>query len=129
MKKLLLLIGTRPNFVKITQFPKELRRTGIEYKIVHTGQHYDDNMSALFFQQFGIAPDIFLGVENGSQLEQIAAIISRLERVILEYAPDCMVVVGDVNSTFAGAFAANRLGVKVAHVESGLRSFDRTMPE
>lgn len=129
MKRILIVVGTRPNFVKITCFPKHLKEIGLDYKIVHTGQHYDKTMSALFFQQFGIMPDIFLGMGKGSQLEQISETIARLEKIILEYSPDCVVVTGDVNSTFAGAFVANRMGIKVAHVESGLRSFDTSMPE
>ena len=111
MKKILIVIGTRPNFIKVTQFSKELLKSKIfDWKIVHTGQHFDDKMSTVFFDQFGIKPDIFLGVEQGSQIFQTAEIMKHLEKVMLEYRPDIVLVVGDVNSTFAGAFVANRLG-------------------
>ena len=129
-RKILIVVGTRPNFIKITQFPKEFSKINLfDWKILHTGQHYDDKMSKIFFEQFNIAPDIYLGVEGGSQAAQMAEMIAKLEVEMKKYRPDLVMVAGDVNSTFAGAFTANRLGIKVAHVESGLRSFDSSMPE
>lgn len=128
--KLILVVGTRPNFIKITQFPKHLKRIkGIDYKIVHTGQHYDTNMSTVFFDQFGFSPDIFLGIERGSPATQMASIIKELEKVFLDERPDWVLVVGDVNSTAAAAITANKMDIRLGHIESGLRSFDRTMPE
>lgn len=131
MKKILTVIGTRPNFIKVTQFNKYLNdaKSCIEHKIVHTGQHYDDKMSKIFFEQFGILPDFWLSVENDSANGQIAKIMIALEKVIKEYQPDLLIVVGDVNSTLAGALTANKMGIQLVHVESGLRSNDRTMPE
>jgi UDP-N-acetylglucosamine 2-epimerase (non-hydrolysing) len=96
---------------------------------VHTGQHYDDKMSKIFFEQFGILPDFWLNVESDSANGQIAKIMIALQKVIREYQPDLLIVVGDVNSTLAGALIANKMGIQLVHVESGLRSNDRTMPE
>jgi len=130
VKRVLLVVGTRPNFIKITQFPKEFAKYPLlDLHIVHTGQHFDDKMSTIFFEQFGFKPDTFLNVEQGSPNSQIANIMLGIEKTIYSYKPDLVVVVGDVNSTFAAAFTANKMGVKIAHVESGLRSNDRTMPE
>lgn len=130
MKKILIVVGTRPNFIKITQFPKELSKAGIfEWKIVHTGQHYDDKMSTVFFEQFGIVPDTFLEIATGSPTAQMANIMIGLEDMMLHYKPNIVIVVGDVNSTAAAALAASKLNIRVAHIESGLRSFDKTMPE
>lgn len=131
MKKILTVVGTRPNFIKVTQFNKWLNRPemGFEHKIVHTGQHYDDKMSKIFFEQFRLTPDFWLNVESGSPNTQMAKIMLGLETVFAEYKPDIVLVVGDVNSTFAAALTANKMGIKIAHIESGLRSFDRTMPE
>src|SRR5438067_5685197 len=106
------------------------RRTGIDAYLVHTGQHYDERMSKLFFEQLGIPrPDVDLGVGSGSHASQTAEVMKQFEPVVLEQRPDAVVVVGDVNSTIACALVAVKLGVPVAHVEAGLRSFDRTMPE
>jgi UDP-N-acetylglucosamine 2-epimerase (non-hydrolysing) len=131
LKKILTVIGTRPNFIKVTQFNKYLNdaKAGIEHKIVHTGQHYDDKMSKIFFEQFGILPDFWLNVERDSANGQVAKIMIALEKVISEYLPDLLIVVGDVNSTLAAALTANKMGIQLVHVESGLRSNDRTMPE
>lgn len=100
-----------------------------DIKIVHTGQHYDDKMAAIFFEQFDLVPDFFLNIPAASANSQMAEIMIRLEKVMLEFMPDLVMVVGDVNSTFAAALTANKMGVKIAHIESGLRSFDRSMPE
>jgi UDP-N-acetylglucosamine 2-epimerase (non-hydrolysing) len=105
-------------------------RSGVEQVLVHTGQHYDASLSDVFFQQLGMPhPDVNLGVGSGSHAQQTASIIQQFEPVLLEHKPHCVIVYGDVNSTIAAALVASKLGVKVAHVEAGLRSFDRTMPE
>ncbi len=129
--KLLLVIGTRPNFIKVTRFKEVAKKyPNIDIKIVHTGQHYDATMADVFFQQFNLTPDYFLNVGVGSQNFQIADIMLKLEELITtKFRPDLLMVVGDVNSTLAGAITANKLNIKLAHVESGLRSFDETMPE
>lgn len=131
MKKILTVVGTRPNFIKVTQFNKHLNLPdkGMIHKIVHTGQHYDEKMSTVFFDQFQLTPDFWLNIASGTPNTQMAKIMIGLEGIIEEYKPDIMLVVGDVNSTFAAALTANKLGIKIGHIESGLRSFDRTMPE
>lgn len=125
------LAGARPNFVKIAPLMAEYRRhANIEPLLVHTGQHYDEKMSDLFFHQLGIPePDINLGVGSGSHAKQTAQIMRVFEPVLLEYKPDVVVVVGDVNSTIACGLVAVKLGIKLVHIEAGLRSFDRSMPE
>ena len=130
-KKILIVIGTRPNFIKVTQFKKAARLyPNLEVKIVHTGQHFDEKMADVFFKQFNLQPDFFLNIPQASPNTQMAEIMLRLENLIkADYNPDLMIVVGDVNSTLAAAVTANKLGIKIAHLESGLRSFDRTMPE
>ncbi len=131
MKKILIVVGTRPNFIKVTQF-KHISKDfkDVEFKIVHTGQHYDNKMSDVFFEQFELYPDFFLNIAPASANIQMAEIMVKLETLFLEdYHPDLVMVVGDVNSTFAAALAANKSGIKIAHLESGLRSFDRSMPE
>jgi UDP-N-acetylglucosamine 2-epimerase (non-hydrolysing) len=132
MKKLLTVVGTRPNFIKITQLKIIVQNfpTDLELKIVHTGQHKDDKMSSIFFEQFHLeTPDYFLKTDNTTQAGQLGQIILELEKIILTYKPNWVMVVGDVTSTLAGALAANKCGVKIAHLESGLRSNDRSMPE
>lgn len=129
-KKILVVVGTRPNFIKVTQFRRVAASLPqFELKLLHTGQHYDGKMADVFFEQFGLVPDYFLDVPPGSPNQQIAEIMLRLEQTLNDYRPDLLVVVGDVNSTLAAALTANKLGIRLAHVESGLRSFDRTMPE
>jgi len=131
MKKILIVVGTRPNFVKITQFPRELAKHegAFDLRIVHTGQHFDDRMSNIFFEQFGLRPDVFLGAGQATPVTQMANIMLGLEKVISDYGPDLVIVPGDVNSTMAAAVTANKMGIRLAHLESGLRSFDRGMPE
>ena len=131
MVKILNICGARPNFMKIAPLMRAYRRhKHIQPLIVHTGQHYDENMSDLFFRQLQIPePDVNLEVGSGSHAQQTAQIMARFEPLVLEHQPEWVVVVGDVNSTIACALVATKLGVKVAHVEAGLRSFDRTMPE
>ncbi len=125
------VVGARPNLIKIAPLMRAYaERNGIEPLLVHTGQHYDDNMSDLFFRQLGIPePDLNLGVGSGSHAMQTAEIIRTFEPVALEFEPDAVLVVGDVNSTIACGLVAAKLGVPLVHVEAGLRSFDRTMPE
>ncbi len=129
--KILAVVGARPNFMKIAPIMWEIRRRGnIEACLVHTGQHYDRQMSELFFEQLHIPrPDVDLGVGSGSHAVQTAGVMKRIEPVIAEHRPDLLVVVGDVNSTIAAAMTAAKMQIPVAHVEAGLRSFDRTMPE
>ena len=131
MVKILIVVGTRPNFIKITQFKKVNAALGnpFDIKIVHTGQHYDDKMANVFFEQFELEPDFWLEIPAGSPNNQMAEIMLRLEKVILEFEPSLVMVPGDVNSTFAAALTCNKMNVKIAHIESGLRSYDRTMPE
>ncbi len=123
--------GARPNFMKIAPLMEAYRaHPCIEPVLVHTGQHYDERMSKLFFEELQIPrPDINLEVGSGSHAQQTAAVMQRFEPVLLERKPDAVLVVGDVNSTIACALVASKLGVAVFHVEAGLRSFDRTMPE
>ena len=125
------IVGARPNFVKMAPLMHEMERhNNIESLLVHTGQHYDEKLSETFFCQMGIpTPDVNLGIGSGTHATQTGEIIKRIEPVLLEFKPDLVLVVGDVNSTMAVALTAVKLGVKIAHVEAGLRSFDRTMPE
>jgi len=131
MLKTLCVCGARPNFMKIAPLASALAGTGrVHNFIVHTGQHYDERMSKLFFDELGIPkPDVNLEVGSASHAAQTGEIMKRFEPVLLEHRPDWVIVVGDVNSTIACALVAVKLGVRVAHVEAGLRSFDRTMPE
>ena len=131
MTRILNICGARPNFMKIAPLMRAYKQhAGVEATLVHTGQHYDAAMSKLFFEQLELPePDVNLQVGSGSHAQQTAAIMQKFEPVVLDYKPDWVVVVGDVNSTVACALVATKLGVKVAHVEAGLRSFDRTMPE
>jgi len=137
--KVLVIAGARPNFMKIAPLVKCLRgcdadnqRNGakFEYRLVHTGQHYDAAMSDIFFRELGIpAPDINLEVGSGSHAVQTANVMAKFEAVCEKEKPDWVVVVGDVNSTMACTLVCAKMNIKVAHVEAGLRSFDRTMPE
>jgi UDP-N-acetylglucosamine 2-epimerase (non-hydrolysing) len=127
-----LVAGARPNFMKIAPLWHALTRAnaGFDTAIVHTGQHYDDEMSDVFLRQFKLPkPDYALGCGGGSHAEQTAAVMTAYERVCLSDRPDWVIVVGDVNSTMATTLAAKKLLLRVAHLEAGLRSFDRTMPE
>jgi UDP-N-acetylglucosamine 2-epimerase (non-hydrolysing) len=129
--RILTVVGTRPNFVKVAPLLDEMsRHPEMEAILVHTGQHYDYEMSKAFFDDLQIpAPHLNLGVGSGTAVAQIAEIILRLERVMEKTQPDVVVVVGDVNSTLSAAITAVKMGLPLAHVEAGLRSFDRTMPE
>jgi UDP-N-acetylglucosamine 2-epimerase (non-hydrolysing) len=126
------LVGARPNYVKMAPLIHEMagRAPDLRQVVINTGQHYDREMSTLFFEELRIgAPDVQLGVGSGSHGVQTARALERIERVLVELDPTILVVPGDVNSTLAGALAASKAGVPIAHLEAGLRSFDRTMPE
>ena len=132
MKKILSVVGARPNFIKIAPLDKAFRkyRKEVKHLICHTGQHFDDCMSGVFFDELGLPkPDFYLGVGSGSHAAQTAKIMLELEKVLHAERPDMVVVPGDVNSTLAAALVASKMGIPVSHVEAGLRSFDRTMPE
>jgi UDP-N-acetylglucosamine 2-epimerase (non-hydrolysing) len=124
------VVGARPNFMKAAPVYRALAAHGNRQTLVHTGQHYDAQMSDVFFRELDIPePDENLNVGSGSHAQQTAAVISRFEPVALKHKPDLVMVYGDVNSTFASALVCSKLGIRIAHVEAGLRSFDRTMPE
>ncbi|MEP7234329.1 MAG: UDP-N-acetylglucosamine 2-epimerase (non-hydrolyzing) [Ignavibacteriota bacterium] len=132
-KKIILVVGARPNFMKVAPVLaaiKEHASGRFEALLVHTGQHYDVNMSDVFFADLGMPqPDRFLGVGSGSHAEQTGRVMIEMERLFTQENPDLVMVAGDVNSTLATAIVAAKAGIKLAHIESGLRSFDRTMPE
>ena len=125
------VVGARPNFMKAAPVLWALKkRMNVRQSLVHSGQHYDANMSGVFFSQLGIPePDVNLEVGSGSHAHQTAAIMSGFELVVLDMKPDIVLVYGDVNSTVAAALVCSKLMIRVGHVEAGLRSFDRTMPE
>ncbi len=130
MPRFLHVVGARPNFMKIAPLLREMDGRGWDNTLVHTGQHYDEDMSASFFHDLDIrAPDVNLGVGSGTHATQTAAVLTGMERVLEDVRPDLLIVVGDVNSTIAAALAAVKLHIPVAHVEAGLRSGDRRMPE
>src|SRR5207244_12196897 len=125
------VVGACPNFLNVAMVLRELTTSaGLRHSLIHTGQHYDSIMSGVFFQQLEMpAPDVNLGVGSGSPAQQTAEIIARLEPIILERKPDLVLVYGDVNSTMAAALVCSKLLVPIVHVEAGLRSRDRSMPE
>ena len=133
--KIDIIAGARPNFMKIAPIIEAIQNyqtqeTSLSFRLIHTGQHYDKNMSDNFFTQLGIPePDINLGVGSGTQAEQTANIMIRYEKLLLDKSSDICLVVGDVTSTMACSIVAKKLGIKVVHVEAGIRSFDLTMPE
>jgi UDP-N-acetylglucosamine 2-epimerase (non-hydrolysing) len=131
-QKVVSVVGTRPNFMKTAPVLAELRRHPADFEavLVHTGQHYDDLMSKVFFEELGIGPpDHMLSVGSGSHAQQTARVIERLEPLLLALEPDIVIVPGDVNSTLAATLTAAKLRIPVGHIEAGLRSFDRSMPE
>ena len=141
MKKIISVVGARPNFMKVAPLHKAFNQLAInsvnqrtqikiEHLICHTGQHYDEKMSQVFFDELELPkPDFYLGIGSGSHAEQTAKIMIEFEKILLQEKPDLVIVVGDVNSTIACSLVAVKLGIKTAHVEAGLRSNDRTMPE
>ncbi len=130
MKKVILVVGTRPNFMKAAPLYREFKKSSVLPILVHTGQHYDYQMSEIFFKELRLPkPKHYLAVGSGSHAVQTAKIMTRFEKVLLEENPKMVIVFGDVNSTLAAALVAKKLLFPVAHVEAGLRSFDATMPE
>src|SRR5919206_141284 len=130
--KVINVVGARPNFMKVAPLVAAMRARAREFQplVVHTGQHYDAQMSAAFFRDLRLPePDVYLGVGSGTHAAQTAEVMLRFEPVVIEHKPDWVVVVGDVNSTIACALVCAKLNTRVAHVEAGLRSRDRTMPE
>jgi UDP-N-acetylglucosamine 2-epimerase (non-hydrolysing) len=129
--KILSVVGARPNFMKIAPIADELKlHPEVQHWLVHSGQHYDELLSGNFFTELGLPkPDVNLQVGSGSHAIQTAEVMKRLEPVLIDFKPDMVLVVGDVNSTIATALTASKLGFRVAHIEAGLRSFDNSMPE
>lgn len=130
MTETTIVLGTRPEIIKLSPVIRECERRGIEYTLLHTGQHYSDNLDTVFFEQLELPiPNLNLEVGSKSQGKQTAEMISGIEEHLLEEEPDTLIVQGDTNSVLAGAIAASKLDMEIAHVEAGLRSFDRDMPE
>ena len=130
IKPIILVVGARPNFMKIAPIYAELQSRGQELILLHTGQHYDDNMSKVFFDDLGMPkPDIYMGIGSGSHAYQTGTVMIEFEKICQEKDPSMVVVVGDVNSTVACTIVCAKMGIPCAHVEAGLRSFDRDMPE
>lgn len=128
--KVVTIVGARPQFIKAWPVGRALHAAGIDEYLVHTGQHYDERMSAVFFDEMGISrPAQNLGIGSASHGAQTARMLEALERILIDQRPDWVLVFGDTNSTLAGALAACKLGIPIAHVEAGLRSFNRSMPE
>ena len=132
MKRILHVVGARPNYMKMAPLVREMAKHPTDFAqiLLHTGQHYDDNMSQVFFDELEMPrPDINLEVGSGTHARQTAEVMVRFEPLLAQFEPDWVIVPGDVNSTLACALVASKVGIKIAHVEAGLRSFDRTMPE
>lgn len=135
--KIISVVGARPNFMKVApihkafiKYKSENPDSNVVHLICHTGQHYDEKMSKVFFDDLELPkPDYYLGVGSGTHAEQTAGVMLAFEKVLIDEKPDLIIVVGDVNSTIACSLVASKIGIKIAHVEAGLRSFDRTMPE
>ncbi len=130
MNKILICVGTRPNFIKVTKFKKLASKYNLDIKLLHTGQHFDHQMSKVFFDELKLEkPDIYLDAQGSKQIKMMADIMVKFEKELKTHLPEIVLVPGDVNSSLACALVASRNGVKVGHIESGLRSFDRAMPE
>jgi UDP-N-acetylglucosamine 2-epimerase (non-hydrolysing) len=132
MKKIISVVGARPNFMKVAPIHKAFQKykRNVNHIVCHTGQHYDRKMSKIFFDDLGLPhPEFYLGAGSGSHAEQTAKIMIEFEKILIREKPELIIVVGDVNSTIACSLVASKLNIKIAHVEAGLRSFDRTMPE
>jgi UDP-N-acetylglucosamine 2-epimerase (non-hydrolysing) len=131
MKRIICVVGARPNFMKVAPVHNAfLNYPQIQHLICHTGQHYDKKMSNIFFNDLELPkPDFYLGVGSGSHAEQTAGIMIKFETILNNEKPNLIIVVGDVNSTIACSLTAAKMGIKIAHVEAGLRSFDNSMPE
>ena len=130
MKKILICVGTRPNFIKVTRFKKLASKYNLEIKLLHTGQHFDHLMSKVFFDELDLEkPDIFLNAKGDSQIEMMADIMVKFEKELKIHSPDIVLVPGDVNSSLACAIVTSRNGILLGHIESGLRSMDKSMPE
>jgi UDP-GlcNAc3NAcA epimerase len=128
--KIITIIGARPQFIKAAMVSRAISQSGIKENIIHTGQHFDKNMSEIFFEEMGIKkPSINLGIGGGTHGKNTGRMIEAIEKVLLDQKADCVLVYGDTDSTLAGSLAASKLHIPVAHVESGLRSFNRKMPE
>jgi len=125
----IIVVGARPNYMKAAPIVREFEKQGVKPLVVHTGQHYSRRLSSDLLRDVGIRPDINLQVGSGSHAEQTAKVLTRFERLLIKRRPNLVIVVGDVNSTLACSLASVKLGVPVAHIEAGLRSFDRSMPE
>lgn len=125
-----IILGTRPEIIKMSPIIRECNRLGLDYFILHTGQHYSYNLDKVFFEQLGLSlPKYNIGVGSGTHAEEIGKMLIGIERVLLKERPDVVLVEGDTNTILAGALAASKLRVKIGHVEAGLRSYDRQMPE
>lgn len=130
IKKVITVIGARPQFIKAATVSRELKKSGIKEKIIHTGQHFDDNMSQVFFDEMEIPkPDYHLNIHSLSHGAMTGRMIEGIEKILMDEKPDLLIVYGDTNSTIAGALAAQKLHIPIAHVEAGLRSFNMKMPE
>lgn len=139
MKKIISVVGARPNFMKVAPLHRAFEKYNkkqsvsslmIDHRICHTGQHYDEKMSKIFFEELELPqPDFYLGIGSGSHAEQTGKIMIEFEKILIQQQPALVIVVGDVNSTIACSLTASKLNIPVAHVEAGLRSFDRQMPE
>lgn len=128
--KILSVVGARPQFVKLAPVAEAISRAGLQHIIVHTGQHYDPMLSDVFFRDLGIPePDVHLGVGSGTHGEQTGSMLAAMDSVLADHQPDCVLVYGDTNSTLAAAVSAVKMHYSVAHLEAGLRSFNRSMPE